>query len=294
MDSRQQIKDLSQRDIIELFGDITKDNRNIIIPIGFPAAGKSLFISSLMYYSQRDTIKKWSINYENNYPYDQGRISVNSMVNYLDRKKTYPSSLSGTIDIIGATLVTNNASKPNVNFAIIDLAGEDIEKIKVGATKGEFDRKIEGILRGCETGKPIFCLLTPFSPSKGDLIEDTLHFDFLNYLKMDLPILYNNSKFIVLVTQWDKNPNKNQEVEDYLKDKRPNIYNLVTNQSRNKYFADFSVGRLIETYNDENTKEPLIADIERESPEKFWNKIYEVITSKSLVEKPSFFKKLFG
>ncbi len=56
--SRIPLADLSQKNIMEIFDNLNQEGRHIVVPIGFPKAGKSLFLSSLLYYSQRYTEKK--------------------------------------------------------------------------------------------------------------------------------------------------------------------------------------------------------------------------------------------
>ena len=39
-------------EIAKVFSEFSRDNRVLVIPVGFPQAGKSLFLSSLMYYAR--------------------------------------------------------------------------------------------------------------------------------------------------------------------------------------------------------------------------------------------------
>ena len=47
------LSDLSIFDISKVFTTFDKEKRILIIPIGFPQAGKSLLLSSLMYYARK-------------------------------------------------------------------------------------------------------------------------------------------------------------------------------------------------------------------------------------------------
>ncbi len=140
---------------------------------------------------------------------------------YFDDQKAYPATTSGTIDIIGLDINPKKKLKP-IKLAFVDLAGDDIQKITPD-NLNEFDDKIEGVLRGCETGTPIFCLITPYAPEKGDNAEDGLHSTFMNYVKVKLPNLYDVAKFIIIVTQWDKIPKSNAMPVDRLTDYKPPI-----------------------------------------------------------------------
>jgi hypothetical protein len=287
---------LSQREIINIFDSINSEGRNIIIPIGFPKAGKSLFLSSLMYYSQRFTNKHWTPEYLTAYPFDNGNLSRNQMVTYFDNKEAYPATTSGTIDLIGVNVIPNKKSIPTLKLAFVDLAGEDIEKIKT-SNMGGFDAKLEGILKGCELGKPIFCLITPFQPSKGERQEDQLHFDFMNYIKVNLPNLYNVSKFIIIVSQWDKIPKQTKvDVETYIKDERPSLHGLISGRNAKIVYGEYSVGELTNTFDDDNNNVVLLRRIDFQYPHNFWNNLYKVSTGKYFEGSSltTFFKKLFG
>ncbi len=290
------LRDLSQEKIIRIFDSINDEGRNIIIPIGFPKAGKSLFLSSLMYYCEKDTNKLWDGDYMLEYPYDKGEMSRDQMVTYFDDQKAYPATTSGTIDIIGLDVNPKKNLKP-IKLAFVDLAGEDIEKLSPNNV-GEFDDKIEGVLRGCETGSPIFCLITPFGPEKGDVAEDALHSKFMNYVKMKLPNLYDVSKFIIIVTQWDKIPKSMKvDVEDYIKTKRPKLSTLISAKGAKIIYGEYSVGKLENTKDDEGKNVVLIRKIDYGYPHNFWNNLYTLVTGKSFENKGWFsqlIKKIIG
>lgn len=293
---RTPLRDLSQEKIIRIFDSINDEGRNIIIPIGFPKAGKSLFLSSLMYYCEKDTQKLWDGDYMLEYPYEKGELSRGQMVSYFDDQKAYPATTSGTIDIIGLDINPKKKLKP-IKLAFVDLAGDDIQKITPD-NLNEFDDKIEGVLRGCETGTPIFCLITPYAPEKGDNAEDGLHSTFMNYVKVKLPNLYDVAKFIIIVTQWDKIPKNNKlEVEDYIRTKRPKLFNLISAKGAKIIYGEYSVGKLENTKDDEGKNVVLIRKVDYSYPHNFWNNLYTLISGKSFENKGGFsqlLKKIFG
>ncbi|HLO54368.1 MAG TPA: hypothetical protein VK169_08775 [Saprospiraceae bacterium] len=293
--SRIPLAELSQRNIMEIFDNLNQEGRQILIPIGFPKAGKSLFLSSLLYYSQRYTDKKWTAMDLTEYPYDKGNISRDTMVKYFDDKEAYPSTEIGTLDLIGIDMEPNKKGLPILKLAFVDLAGEDLQEIK-SDNKGKFNPKIEGILKACELGKPIFCLITPYKPVKGDKVEDTLHQNFINYIKVNMPDLYNVSKFIVIVSQWDKIPvNENLEVEKYIKQFRPSLDNAIKSRNAKIVYGEFSVGKVVDTFDDKNDPVVFIQRLDFHYPHNFWNNLYKLATGKSFEGQGlfRFFKKLF-
>ncbi len=217
------------------------------------------------------------------------------MVKYFDDKEAYPSTEKGTLDLIGMDMEPNKKGLPVLKLAFVDLAGEDLEEIKTD-NKGKFNPKIEGILKACELGKPVFCLITPYKPVKGDKDEDTLHQNFINYIKVNMPNLYSVSKFIVIVSQWDKIPvNENVVVENYIKQFRPSLDNAIKSRNAKIVYGEFSVGKLVDTFDDDNNPVVYIQRLDFQYPHNFWNNLYKLATGKSegggLF---AFFKRLFG
>lgn len=292
------LNSLSQKDIIQIFDNLNSEGRKIVIPIGFPQAGKSLFLSSLMYYSEKCPDKKWEGNCLSQYPYDNGNRSRNLMIQYLDNKEAYPASIVGTLDLIGLNIEPHKKSLPVLKLAFLDLAGEDVKKIKTDES-GEFSPQIEGILKACELGNPIFCLITPYKPSTSDSAENALHKNFLDYLRERMPDLYHRSKFIVIVSQWDKKPvTEKLEVDEYIKQKRPALYTAMQSRQAKIVYGEFSVGKLFDTFDGTDEKgnpKPvvLIQRIDSQYPRNFWNNLYKLATGKSLVNE-GWFDKLFG
>lgn len=292
---RTPLRNLSQEQLIRIFDAINEDDRATVIPVGFPQAGKSLFLSSLMFYCETYTDKLWAPDYMLEYPFDNGELSRNQMIGYFNAGRAYPATTSGTVDIIGVDITPQNHRLPVLKIAFVDLAGEDLEKIKT-SNAGEFDDKIEGVLRGCETGKPIFCLVTPYEPVKGDREEDQLHSDFMNYVKVKLPDLYEVAKFIVIVTQWDKVPsNKKLDVETYIEKKRPKLHTLINGRNSKVIYGEYSVGKVDNTKDEHQNNVVMLRRINFEHPHNFWNNLYKVTTGRSFDSGVrSFFKKLFG
>ena len=144
----------------------------------------------------------------------------------------------------------------------------------------------------------VFILITPFEPPRKDNEtsqnahdrEDALHYDFLNYIKQNQPELLNNSKFFIVVSQWDRNSNAQLDVETFIREKRPSIYNYVKNST--VVWGEYSIGKLLESKID-GVQIQEIVRINYEYPSRFWKKMYQICTNKNLDQK-SFWEKLFG
>ncbi|MEP0264271.1 hypothetical protein [Dokdonia sp.] len=298
-EKREFLADLDIQSIARVFTNFKKENRILIIPIGFPQAGKSLLLSSLMYYSRKGEDTLFKTNLEDNFPFDKGRIAVDEMIKYFNEGKLYEATAKNTLDLIGINLEPSKNNIPNLNLAFLDLAGEDIKKIKLSEGLN-FTEKISAVFNGLkiDNSPVIFTLITPYRPALLDNEtlqsahdrEDTLHYDFLNYIEMNQPHLLKSSKFFVIVSQWDNNPNENEKVEDYIAEKRPSIYNYVKN--KNVVWGEYSIGKLLESEIN-GLKIQEIVRINRDYPARYWKKLYQICTGKEL-DKKTWLQKLFG
>lgn len=286
-------------EISKVFTNFVREERILVVPVGFPQAGKSLLLSSLMYYARKGNDTLFRTNIERNFPYDKGNFAVNDMIDFFDKGKLYDATQQGTLDLIGINLTPAKPKLPDLKLAFLDLAGEDIKSIKT-SEKAEFTDKINAVFNGLkiDNSPVIFVLITPFEPPKreGESSqnahdrEDALHYDFLNYIKQDQPQLLKHAKFFVVVSQWDRNPNENESVENYIKTNRPSIYNYVKNS--NVVWGNYSVGKMLETKVNGITQQEIVR-INYDFPSRFWKKLYHISTNKDL-DKKNFFQKLFG
>lgn len=284
---------LSQLEIVKILDSINTENRTTIIPIGFPQAGKSMFLSSLMHYCDEYQEKIWVEESSMNYPFDRGRQSKDIMVQFFRDRQGIPSTPKGTIDLIGLTI--NPIKKlPKLNLAFIDLAGDDLEDFFDPSKNSPFEEKIKGILSGCVTGNPIFCLITPYKPINGDRREDDLHTWFVNYIKQNMPSLFKVAKFIVLVAHWDKVKEEgvNIAVEEYVANNRPKLNALINHREYKVFYIDYSVGLVSDFIDDSGNSAVLIRRVDFQYPHNFWNKLYEFVTGKNLNGDSGFIKFL--
>ncbi|GGE09196.1 hypothetical protein [Psychroflexus salis] len=293
------LADFTKHEISKAFTEISSEKRVCVIPIGFPQAGKSLLLSSLMYYGRQGVDSYFRVNVLQENFYKKGRLAFNQMVEYFDKGKLYEATSKGTLDLIGLDLKPTNKKMPNLKMAFLDLAGEDIKSIKV-SEKGEFTDKIDAAFNGLQIDNSpiIFSLITPFSPPLNDNEtladahgrEDSLHYDFLNYLETTQPKIMKNASFVIIVSQWDLNNDESITAEEYIKKYRPSIFNYVKNA--NVTWGSYSVGKLLVT-NDNGIKMVEIVRKNIDYPARLWRKLYQLSTGLDL-EKKGFWEKLFG
>lgn len=293
------LSDLNVQEIARVFTDFGRQNRVLAIPIGFPQAGKSLLLSSLMYYARKGEDTLFRTNLVNDFPFDKGRYAADQMVDYFNQGKLYQSTEKGSLDLIGIDIQPAKSNLPTLNLAFLDLAGEDIKGIKT-SEGAVFTDKINAVFNGIKIDKSpiVFILITPFEPPRKDNEssqnahdrEDALHYDFLNYIKLNQPALLTNSKFFIVVSQWDRNENEQLDVETFIREKRPSIYNYVKNST--VVWGEYSIGKLLESKID-GVQIQEIVRINYEYPSRFWKKLYHICTNKKLDQK-GFWEKIFG
>lgn len=284
------ISKLSQQEIIRFFNTLHKEKRKIIIPVGFPKAGKSLFLSSLLYYCAKDPHKPFlTKNLESEY-YLAGHHARNQMVKYFNEREAYPANKAGTIDLIGVDIEPKKKSLPKLRLGVLDLAGEDLEKILLDEREAINDT-LDGILKACNKVGAVFCLITPYRKNefkksgedasyRSDEEEDQLQSDFINYLKNNHQGLLSNSQFIVLVTQWDENNEEDMKsVEQYIEERRPGLHGAI-HSDFNLVYGAYSVGDVIETKDSEGKEYILISEIDSDYPKEFWSNLYTILTGK--------------
>jgi hypothetical protein len=302
LDEPQNVNELGGHEIATEFSNLKALNYVTVIPIGFPNAGKTLWLASILSYAKNTVSPLFSITRQRQFPFNGGFIKADYLDNNFKKGGDLPGRTPmGTLDVFGLNILPSKDKLPNLNLAFLDLAGEDVEKIKT-SVRGDFSSKIKAIFNGLGIDKSpiVFVLITPFAPpsKKGKSIsdahkdEDALHSDFLNYLQVDEPELLKHSTFFIVVSQWDKNNDQKLTVENFIKNNRPSLYSIVKNVS--VIWGNYSIGKILETYNEsDGTINANLATIDKVSPERFWKKIYQVCTGRELDEK-TWWEKLFS
>jgi len=275
-------------------GEILKDiaeriihGRRLIIPIGLPQAGKSMFIASLIAYAFKRTIKEDnSVNFEHIVPKESS--GVKAITDALDNRDVLPSTSSNQITIIDLDMKSRYRNQ-SVKISLIDFAGEDIERLigKREDTQGSA-KKIENILAACKSQKAIFAVITPVENntimseiSQFDKDEDNEMRSFISKLKVGNQKLYDITKLLFIISKWDVLP-QSINSEKYLKLHRNQLHTEYVG-SKNKYgLLPFSVGNVVGK---------TIIDINLRSPKKFWYTLYRWSTGKHVLP---WWKRLFS
>ena len=300
------LSDLDNHKVAQVFIDLMEENRQVIIPIGFPQAGKTQLISSLMFYAIKGKDKNAPIPFRSDlkidFPFNQGRIEVDRMIRYYEKKELAPATTANSLNLIGIDIRPDKAKLPPLKLALLDVAGEDVQKIKIDK-EGRFTRKIDAILGGLTLSESpiIFVLITPYKPSvfsdetpkMADDREDTLHYDFLNYITEKQPELLKKAVFFIIVSQWDRKPvDEKQTVESFIRTKRQKLFNYIKNT--NVIWGEYSIGKILPpiSNDDGSTSSPTLERINLEYPSKFWKKLYQVCTDKKLDNK-TLWQKMF-
>lgn len=273
--------------------DILKDialriqhGRQLIIPIGLPQAGKSMFIASLIAYAfKRDIKDDNSCNFDHVFPKESSGVKL--ITDALDKKDVLPTTGANEITIIDLDMKSRYRKRP-IKITLIDLAGEDIERLigkrpdREGTAK-----KIANILAACVAKKAIFAILTPVNNNttlgeitEFDNNEDNEMKSFISKLKSENPKLYNLTKFLFVITKWDILPHRIDSAK-FLSIHRNQLY--VEYSSSGKYgLIPYSVGNVIGK---------TIIDVILHSPKNFWYTLYRWCTGKHVLP---WWKRIFS
>jgi len=305
------LSSMNEFEIAKAIAKLGNQNRPLVVPIGFPGAGKSLLLSSLFWYGQLGKDTQFKIQQrgdidgkvEGDEYFVNGKRIISNMVNYFNAGKLYERTKSMSMDLIGIDLIPDKHSQspklfPVLPLSFLDLSGEDLKKIKT-SEGGGFNSKINAVFKGIDLNNSplIFFLITSYDPAKSldethrdaHQNEDMLHFDFLNYIETNQPHLLGNSMFVIIVSQWDKN-SKYPQAEDFIREKRPSVYKFVKNA--NVVWGHYSIGKILSTQVNGLDMEEIISRSE-EYPSKLWKILYKICTRRDLDHK-SFWEKLFS
>lgn len=283
------IAEKSAMEIAQVFNKISNDKRFVIVPVGFPQSGKSMFLSSIMHYAFNGENSPFTASIQTKFPYDSGYTAVDNMLQEMGSGILYGRTKERTIDLVGVDVVPVYKKRPALQTLFLDLAGEDLKKIKA-SFGGKFPYWISSAFSGIEfAGKPIFLLITPYVPSAEwtHQDEDALLKDFINELRVNKPRLFSKSQFFVLVTKWDLNPNPESETtEKFIQNKRPQLYSQIKDMICS--YGNYSIGEIMSVEEENGDVAQQIIHIDHNAPHRFWTALYKTITGTSM-EKTSWF-----
>jgi hypothetical protein len=292
------LSDLPVHDIAVQFVEIGR-NYTTVIPIGFPGAGKSMFLSSLMRFARSGAGTLFTSNFVVEPPFNGGLRTLDRMVANFEKGQLNSVTQKGSLDLFGLRITPQNPKLKALPLCFLDLAGDDIQNIKT-ENNGSFPTRIRAVLDGLkiDSSPIIFTLITPFSPggkgasvAENHQLEDQLHFDFINWLQMAQPQIFNHSLLYVVVSQWDKNPDQKMNVEEFISKHRPSLYNLV--KTKKVKWGHYSAGKILESIDDDGKMSAQLVVRNDQYPRNFWASLYRECTGEDL-DKKSFWEKIFG
>jgi hypothetical protein len=285
--------DQSEHEISREIYKICQEGYFTVFPVGFRAAGKTMLMSSIFRFSDRHPTKPFNVTPTKTYPFNGGFKQRDFMVNQFDAQELMERNALGSLDLFGMSLNPENLKLDKIKLNFIDISGEDIANIKT-SQNGDLTGKLKAVFSALEldTSPVAFLLITPFTTNEknGDSDEDTLQCNFINFLKTDYPKLYLNSRLFVIVTKWDQNNDPQYSVETFIKEKRPAVYSLIN--GTNTIYGAYSIGKVLETKQGGVTQAHLV-ERNDEYPWRFWDKLYQIHTGKSLIYK-TWWQRLFS
>ena len=272
------LTDYEENDILKDIALRIQHGHRLIIPIGLPQAGKSMFIASLIAYAfKRNHKEDNSCNFDHVCPKEMS--GVKKITDALDNNDVLPSTRANEFTIIDLVMKSRYRNRP-IKVTLIDFAGEDIERL-IGRKEDiqGTAKKIEKILAACIAQKAIFAILTPVDvntelsiTSPFDTDEDNEMKSFISNLKSQNPRLYSLTKFLFIITKWDL-LSKRIDSEKYLSLHRNQLY--IEYSSSGKYsLIPFSVGNVVDK---------TIINVILRSPKKFWYTLYHWSTGQEVL-----------
>lgn len=283
------LEEFSNEEILKDIAQRIADGRRLIIPIGLPQSGKSMFIASLIAYAFRRNKKEDnSCNFA--VATDRNESGVETILHALDNRTVLPSTRPDEITITDLDMESRYRKK-RIRITLIDFSGEDIERLTGKRRDDEkySAGKIKQILEACIAQHAIFAILTPIDEqmqqvgyeSAFDKVEDTEMHSFITTLKTSNPNLYRMTKFLLIITKWDKLPQQ-VSAEKYLQMHRNSLYNEYSGYGRSYGLIPYSVGDVVGK---------TIIRIVLRSPRNYWYTLYRWCTGKHVLP---WWKRIFS
>lgn len=279
---------ISENEILQDIALRIQDGRRLIIPIGLPNSGKSMFIASLIAYAFRRSEKEDnSCSFDHVIPKEFS--GVKDITDALDGNSVLPSTRKNEFSVIDINMKSRYRDR-KIKVSLLDFAGEDIERL-VGIKPDDDGsaRKIEKILAACIARKAIFAVISPVDVnlseigevSDFDRKEDTEMKAFIDQIKRNNQRLYLQTKILMVLTKWDTLPNRINSVT-FLKKHRNQLYNEYSSNSKSYGLIPYSVGNVVGD---------TIIDIILRSPKNFWYTLYRWCTGKQVLP---WWKRIFS
>lgn len=264
------IKDVNKL-LVDLSYRMDEKHHYLVIPIGLPNSGKSMFIASLLAYAFRRSENDTSCSFREFF--DRKVSGIGEILDALDQRATLPSTKQGEFTIIDIAMKTRHDEE--LVISILDFSGEDLKCVSRDIANMEKDRamdivKIRTILDSCVTKPSIFALVTPVCTTaqyrEFDRAEDDAMIAFIDYVKEKNANLYDTTKFLMVVSKWDT-LNGNVDARTFLSDHRQQLYAEYSIHKNKKSYGllTYSVGIVVSS---------TITQINLTYPQNFWHTLY--------------------
>ena len=262
---------------------------NFVFFFGKPSSGKSAILSSIIYCLRQGNIMSssgekigGSLTVQNKLDDDSGIILENIIHEQMKKRRFVDRTTAGSITYLGIEYTPDKSKKlPSIDVTFLEMSGEDLKKVEVNRDGlGKLPSNIDVFFKATEISL-LFILTAHWKEAAAD---DQRTANFLEYLIRQNPDL-KKTRVILLISQWDKNPNKDKEgVNEFVKNKMKATYTLM--EDSKNVVNEYSIGHVIEL-----DKSPYIEKFNDIYPSQLWKFIYKSITGQDL-DKKSFLDKL--
>jgi hypothetical protein len=269
------------------------EDRSYLFIFGPSSAGKTVMISSILYYLESsrsilfgDTLKNINNNnlkheregnklwkelsttlFENQFPKGTAKIKI---------ENPFPRHINSHFIPASDELI-------DFKFCLMDMAGDDLHNIDPDS-KLPLPESIKIYVE--QMPKINICFLYILDPTS----ESYSKSEQLSIFKAFIDLLDQNqhtdTPLLFIVSKWDKVKNSYADIEEYIKEVYQPIWGILNQQARQISFAEFSIGEV----NENNT---LIKKYDPFYSEKVFNWFYKMQTDKSLISKTEKTKKGF-
>ena len=255
--------------------DIAEKNTNFILFFGSPYSGKSVILTSILYFlnAKAGHLKpnKSSINS------NEAQVLIATLLESISQGILPERTSVDKVTEIDFTFVPNNKSKkvPPINLTFLETAGDNNNQIRRG---GKFHRSIENYF---SSNIPMSILLVTSYENAHK--EDAFIVEFLN--KIEEVGNLKNVKILLIISKWDLSGKTNvageAELNRFIQQNLPMTSNALNTYKMDKTF--FTIGNV------ENQK---ITKLSLERAKTISNWLYKSVTGKSLDYEGTFWEQI--
>lgn len=211
---------------------------------GLPAAGKSVMVSGLIHYLRAFSEGQvYPIGSADKNNHRRGDYVYAEMTKSVRKGEFVPRTVNLQDDQSLSTEINLEFAPSDVNkdkfpFCILEMAGEDLEKVRLknfGREGGILDERINAYLEHPDCNIKFICVLDVDNPDDSqDLIDE-----FLTYARR---LGHENNQVLLTVNKWDKVSDQYENVEQYLRNNAEILFKRLYDPEREYEFMPFSIG----------------------------------------------------